>query len=141
MSTRPWHIYLPHWSVQERALGGPKGVTLRALQETFLKASTALSWELGDEDRLYVRPLAELQAVRVGEVLDPAERARHSGSPDHRVVELTQASEGAALAGDALWFVCRAFGLRGPTGGRWRRGGAPGWRARAPRTRRACRRT
>lgn len=101
-----WYIYGPHWSLpasmsrekayidsSENKKHGPRTEELHALQTTFLKRTTAFSYELSEDDKRYVPENAVLNVQHLMPVSDPSERARHSGSAEHLEVLLTPKSE------------------------------------------------
>jgi len=77
-----WYIYAPHWAT--RAAG-----VLVCLQKTYVKRTTAMSWELPEWGK---REALMGQELRIAEqptfVTDPKEKTRHKWIHLHRCVKL-----------------------------------------------------
>lgn len=94
---RRWFLYGPHWQIA--------GSTLRARQATFVKATTAFSSELGEEEKRYVPAHASFRASSIEEVQSPRERSRHDHSWEHMEVTLTPRSSEALDDLSGLWYI------------------------------------
>lgn len=109
---KSWYIYKPHWIVGP---GDEAGICpIVSSQATYLKASTALSWESPPESSRRVPPNQELRAC-LCEVICPRERVRHDGSKDHSQVELTPRSS-ALLEVLDQWYIYWPHWRPGVTG-------------------------
>jgi hypothetical protein len=81
-----WFVYAPHWRVRARSV-------LVSTEETFMKTSTAYSWDLTHSEKRAVPEGTSIQIVGFPEIVtDPVEQERHEWTHLHRRVILTPAS-------------------------------------------------
>jgi hypothetical protein len=97
-----WYIYAPHWAT--RAAG-----VLVCLQKTFIKRTTAMSWELPEWGK---REALRGQELRIAEeptfVTDPNEKNRHQWIHLHRTIKLGEMEKAKAELIEARRRLLRA---------------------------------
>eukprot|EP00939_MAST-03C_sp_MAST-3C-sp1_P002916 g2916.t1 len=77
-----WYIYAPHWEAKTKGL-------IVAIETTFVKRSTAYSWELPEWEKREVPPGFEMRiSGPPRDVIDPREKNRHKWTHLHRQVHL-----------------------------------------------------
>lgn len=106
-----WYIYRPHWQLPPSQGVGECGVVfggpafLTAHRQTYVKRTTALSWEAAPSDVKFVPAGAGVASQSARVVTDPLELSRHSGSPDHLQVELSSDAVEDLEQLDSRWFL------------------------------------
>lgn len=91
------YCYGPDWDVKPGKLVSRKG--------TWLKTSTRFSWELGDQEKLYLPQGVVMPIMQIGRVTDTSERQRHEWVSQHVCVWMKQPIIRTLEARRGVWFV------------------------------------
>lgn len=97
MHVEMWYVYGHDWE--------PKPGRLISRKGTWLKKSTCFSWEISEEDKLYVPHGVSMPILQIGQVTSPAELERHEWTTQHRRVWVMPAIIRALEARRGVWFI------------------------------------
>lgn len=97
MHTEMRYVYGPDWEVKPGKLVSKKG--------TWSKKSTKFSWEILEQDKLYMPHGIVMPVLQIGRVTDPLELKRHEWTQQHLRVWLKPAIIRTLEARRGVWFV------------------------------------
>jgi len=97
LQTECRYCYGPDWDVKPGKLVSRKG--------TWLKVSTRFSWDLNDQQKLYLPQGVVMPILQIGRVTDPVEIKRHEWSSQHVRVWMKPSIVRTLEARRGVWFV------------------------------------
>lgn len=97
LRTEKWYLYGPDWELKPGKLISKKG--------TWLKKSTRFSWDVLEQEKLYVPHGIAMPMLQIGRVTDTVELQRHEWAGQHRLVWLTPAIIRTLEARRGVWFI------------------------------------
>jgi len=97
LRTEKWYVYRPDWELKPGRLISKKG--------TWLKKSTRFSWEIAEQDKLYIPHGLCMPMLQIGGINDPIELRRHEWAGQHQLVWLTPAVVRTLEARCGVWFI------------------------------------
>jgi hypothetical protein len=90
-------IYGPDWDLAPGKLTSKKG--------TWVKPSTCFSWEIREDDKLYVPHGVVMPVLQIGRIFDPVELQRHDWGPQHLHVWVKEPIIKSLAARRGVWFI------------------------------------
>lgn len=101
-----WYLYRPHWSLPpDLQNGSAEPSFISAAQRTYVKKSTAFSWELPGESVRFVPEGAGFRPCSLFPVQDPVEARRHQYSADHFEAVLDFEARTTLEKLNSRWFI------------------------------------
>jgi len=97
LRTEKWYIYGPDWELKPGRLISKKG--------TWLKPSTRFSWEISEQDKLYIPHGMCMPMMQIGHIKDQEELTRHEWAAQHQLVWLSPAIIRTLEARRGVWFI------------------------------------